>query len=249
MSKSIEWSDLDILIIKDMFNNLVPIKKIANQFNVNEKTITALLHKKGIYFKRSIPKSEETKNKMSQSKKKTNEYKLLENYIVGYTQNKYEFFIDKEDLDLVKQYCWHKHQDGYLRTCYNIYIDEEGKHHNQYILMHKLIMQGLNSDTNLEIDHINGKPNDNRKINMREVTHSQNMKNLKLPSSNTSGIKGVHYSKIENKWKAYITYNKKHIHLGTFINKKDAINARKEAEDRYFQNLKRDTEDLLNGTR
>ena len=41
--------------------------------------------------------------------------------------NPYKFIIDKEDYNLVNQYCWHKHQDGYLRTCCNHIIDKNGR--------------------------------------------------------------------------------------------------------------------------
>lgn len=244
----IEWSDEDIKIIKNMYNNFVHIKDIANYFNVNEKTITKLSHEYGFYFKRKIPKSEEQKLKISKSKKQTNKYKIFEDYIIGYTNNGYEFYIDKEDLDLIKQYCWHKHRDGYLRTRYNVIIDENGNPHNKYILMHKLLTQGF-EESNLEIDHINGKPNDNRKSNLREISHSNNMKNIKLSKSNKSGVKGVYYNKLEKKWKSYISYNGKQINLGTFSKKEDAINIRILAENKYYKNFTRKKEDLLNGTR
>lgn len=94
-----------------------------------------------------------------------------------------------------------------------------------------------------------GKPYDNRKENLRIVTHMQNMKNIKLSVSNTSGYKGVHWCKLEKKWKAFIAVNKRTIHLGTFANKEDAINARKEAEKKYYNKFSRNSEDLLNGTR
>jgi len=45
------------------------------------------------------------------------------------------------------------------------------------------------------LDHINGIPDDNRIINLREVTCSLNQKNAKLRSDNTSGFTGVEYRK------------------------------------------------------
>ena len=54
-----------------------------------------------------------------------------------------------------------------------------------------------------------------------------------LPSNNTTGIKGVY--KVKNrKWLASITVKRKQIYLGTFDDKQDAINARLEAEEKYF---------------
>ena len=57
----------------------------------------------------------------------------------------------------------------------------------------------------------------------------------KIPKTNKSGTKGVHLVKKTNKWKATISFKGEMIHLGCFSNKQDAINARKEAEEKYFK--------------
>lgn len=57
----------------------------------------------------------------------------------------------------------------------------------------------------------------------------------KLSTNNTSGIKGLSWAKREKKWRAYIIIGKKHIHLGYFKNKEDAIKARLEAEEKYHK--------------
>ena len=118
---------------------------------------------------------------------------------MGFTRNGDKFLIDKEDYPLIEPYCWHKHQDGYMRTRINCYI-ENGKIHNSYILMHNLIM---GKKDGLEIDHLNGNPADN-------VGYTGNK------------IKGVYYNKKEKKWKALITYNKKKYYLGNFEKYEDA---------------------------
>jgi hypothetical protein len=41
------------------------------------------------------------------------------------------------------------------------------------------------------IDHINGIKHDNRLCNLRDCTNSENMRNSKIRSDNTSGVKGV----------------------------------------------------------
>ena len=51
---------------------------------------------------------------------------------------------------------------------------------------------------------------------------------------NTSGINGVSFDKSKNRWKAKISHAGRNINLGTFINKEDAIKARKDAENLYF---------------
>jgi len=52
--------------------------------------------------------------------------------------------------------------------------------------------------------------------------------------NNTSGIKGVSWSKRDRKWVAYISFQQKQIHLGCFDKLEDAAAARKEAEEKYF---------------
>lgn len=180
--------------------------------------------------------------------KKYNTYHEQDDYIVGETRTTdYEFYIDKKYYDLIHQYCWHKHQDGYLRTC----IGQKENGGNIYKLMHVMIMEaeGHIFKNGEEVDHINGKPNDNRVENLRITTHAENMKNVKLPNNNTSGFKGVYYSKRERKWKAMIRVNKQQRHLGTFDTKEEAIIARQNAENLYYGKYKRKEKDLYNGTR
>jgi len=67
-----------------------------------------------------------------------------------------------------------------------------------------------------EIDHINQIKSDNRIINLRIATHSQNQKNLNIRKDNTSGYVGVSWNKKICKWQAYATLNKKLHYLGYF---------------------------------
>lgn len=175
--------------------------------------------------------------------KKTNIiHNFSEGIMIGYTANGDEFYFDEYNLDKIKQYSWHRHGGGYMRTC----IGKKPNGRNKYMLMHKLLFDDY--DNKLEIDHINGSPNDNVMENLRIVLHGDNMKNCKIYTNNTSGQKGVYYSNRECKWKASINCDRKTIHLGTFNNKEDAIEARLTAENKYFGEYMRDEEHLLNGT-
>jgi len=145
-------------------------------------------------------------------------------YITMKTMCGYEYFIDEEDYDIIKPYTWHKHKDGYLRTRYDVV---DGK--NKYILLHSLIL-GRFGDKLDDVDHINRQPWDNRKINLRIVSHSENMKNLNKKKSNTSGVVGVSWVKLESRYKAYIVHDKKRLNLGTFKDFDDAVVARLKTE-------------------
>lgn len=61
--------------------------------------------------------------------------------------------------------------------------------------------------------------------------------NTRIRSDNTTGVKGVHMDKSRGLWVAYITDKGKHIHLGRFIEKEEAIKARILAEKQYWKNL------------
>ena len=72
-----------------------------------------------------------------------------------------------------------------------------------------------------QIDHIDGKPLNNRIINLREAIHAQNVQNQYRPHTNgQSGLLGVTHS--FGKWKAQINVSGKKIYLGTFESKETA---------------------------
>jgi len=66
------------------------------------------------------------------------------------------------------------------------------------------------------IDHINGVRDDNRLINLREATKSQNGMNQRRRNDNSTGYKGVEYRNSQGRYRAYIYRNKKQVNLGLF---------------------------------
>jgi hypothetical protein len=94
---------------------------------------------------------------------------------------------------------------------------------NKKYLAHVLAyiyMVGKNPDK--DIDHINRIRNDNRWINLRLSTQTQNNANSKIRCNNTSGYRGVTFEKRRNKWKAQIGLNGKTIFLGDFKTPEEA---------------------------
>lgn len=58
-----------------------------------------------------------------------------------------------------------------------------------------------------------------------------------LPKNNRSGHKGVSWDKTRELWSAYINVHGRKIHLGRYARIEDAIAARVEAEEKYFEPL------------
>jgi hypothetical protein len=146
--------------------------------------------------------------------RKTNKVMFKENYVIIFIKQKkkvYRVFVDLEDYEKVKEYCWVYDGYGYAVA---------GKYKTM-IRMHKIIM----SEEKL-VDHINHNGFDNRKCNLRYATRSQNTQNLKT-------IHGV--KRFGNKWRARITINRKLIHLGLFDTAKEAWKVRYREQRIHFQ--------------
>jgi len=101
-----------------------------------------------------------------------------------------ECFIDEEDLELVSQFKWYN-PAGYARTTYHRKgSSKTDKNRNVNVYLHRLVMGALDGEM---IDHIDRNPMNNRKSNLRKVSHSVNMANsVKQKGANpTSSYVGV----------------------------------------------------------
>lgn len=89
-----------------------------------------------------------------------------------------------------------------------------------------------------EIDHINMIRDDNRLVNLRDATRSQNLHNGRSRKNNTHGTKGISKHKYKGKWTgqwvAQIQRNKIHHYLGLFSSKKEAMAAYRTAAESFY---------------
>lgn len=83
-----------------------------------------------------------------------------------------------------------------------------------------------------DIDHIDKDRRNNKITNLRDVTNSENQKNRSMNRNNTSGHTGIKLVPNGN-WVVVICVNGKNKTIGTFRDKEDAIQARKDAEIQY----------------
>jgi len=81
----------------------------------------------------------------------------------------------------------------------------------------------------------NSQINEFAKAMLVEGTSLSQIASEKLSINNTSGTTGVKWDKNRKKWYAQIDFQGKRTHLGSFVNKEDAIQARKEAEEEYYK--------------
>lgn len=91
------------------------------------------------------------------------------------------------------------------------------------------------------IDHINFNPSDNRLINLRLASISENNVHggASVRRDNKSGVQGVSWRASKRKWLAEIQVEKKKIYLGVHKNINDAIAARHQAEVEHYGKFSR----------
>lgn len=134
--------------------------------------------------------------------------------------------VDDEDYEVLKNMRWYLNtgkQDGpiYVKTRVN----------GKQILMHRFI---LNPSKGYHVDHKDFNGLNNQKINLRCCTQRNNNRSSNIRKNNTTGFKGVTFSKLRVVYHSQIMVDRKHIHCGTFDNKEDAARAYDEAAIKHF---------------
>ena len=82
------------------------------------------------------------------------------------------------------------------------------------------------------IDHRDGNGSNNRWVNLRPATKSQNSANKRLYRNNACGLKGV--CRERSRWRAAINKNGRRFHLGNFLTPEDAHAAYVKAARKLF---------------
>jgi hypothetical protein len=88
-----------------------------------------------------------------------------------------------------------------------------------------LYMTGVLPPDNMDVDHINRDRADNRWSNLRLATRSQNMANVVLKATNSSGVSGVVWDENRKKWRAQLRVNGIKKNLGRFATQEEAAAA------------------------
>ena len=148
--------------------------------------------------------------------------------VISPTHGKFEILVDVEDVGRLEELSCvyvhksnsHEHADVFYAICG---LKSRG---NKQFLFHRFLMNLLDDDGKLQVDHINHNPLDNRKDNLRLVTQQANNHNLHKSLGRqkvcSSVYQGVHWHKQNSKWQADIRVNCKQIYLGCFEDELDA---------------------------
>ena len=98
-------------------------------------------------------------------------------------------------------------------------------------------------------EHADGSHWQDRLINLRICSRSENNWNCRLSSRNTSGFKGVSWSKREGKWQANIQFQGKNQYLGGYHTPEAAASAYDTAAIKHFGDFALTNEKLGNFNR
>ena len=147
----------------------------------------------------------------------------------------YEVLIDNEDYEKVMAHNWLPNKR--VRGAYFRYFIKRENGKQIYSSLHRYLINAPNGSI---VDHINGDILDNRKSNLRITDALGNSRNHGMNKTNTSGYRGVVYSKSLNRWRAIISMRPKPIHLGYYPSKEIAAYVYEEATKVIFGEYYRD---------
>jgi hypothetical protein len=134
--------------------------------------------------------------------------------------------VDKDDYEFLSSWKWHvvMSRGPYACRCWP---------KDKLVYMAREILGLFPGDPRMA-DHINHNTLDNRRSNLRIVTCAQNNRNTLTRKDNTSGCRGVTWHKPLRKWRVQIGVNGKKLHVGVYVDLKDAALAYDEAARRLF---------------
>lgn len=145
-----------------------------------------------------------------------------------------EILIDACDLELIDVGIWTvKTERGGRRYAVRMI-------NGKIVRLHRHI---TDAPDGADVDHADGNGLNNRRLNLRVCTRSQNNYNTSIRKDNRSGFKGVyrHKAKGTNVWRARIKVAGRLIELGVFESAEAAAAARNQAAEQHHQQFARTT--------
>ena len=152
--------------------------------------------------------------------------------VIGSTQ------VDCSDAEWLNQWKWILYAGRYAARTGRHGNDRTGR--PWVVLMHREILglpaePGRQAAGRMEGDHINGDTVDNRRSNLRVVTHAQNSQNRRGPNANSStGVRGVSWHKHTRSYQATLKADGKRVSVGYFKTVAEADTAVRDARKRLM---------------
>lgn len=136
--------------------------------------------------------------------------------------------IDDEDFEKISFTKWKF--DRYARA--NVWNKELKKYESKSI--HRVVMD---APKGFDVDHINGDKLDNRKVNLRICTRSENLHNLQNKARTPVGLRGAFKAKNDKKWFSTISVCGEIKRLGRFDTPEEAHFAYVTAHKKYYPHI------------
>ena len=154
------------------------------------------------------------------------EYKIIKGYENYSVSNFGNVKNNKTDRILKPKF----DKDGYKR----LQLSKEGI--KKDFMVHRLVCNAFleNPDNKPLVDHIDCNKQNNNISNLRWATNSENQRNKNQTQRNTSTVKGVHFDKHANKWRAIITIDSVNVYLGSYNTIDEAKQARLKKVNEVF---------------
>jgi len=120
------------------------------------------------------------------------------------------FYVDPEDLALAEAHDWRVRSDGYVVSYAN----------GRTLYLHREVMR---PPAGMQVDHVNGDRTDNRRSSLRVATRAENQANrTRLNANNSSGYRGVYWSRKDRRWVAQGAKGGRRFRLGGFATAEEA---------------------------
>lgn len=151
---------------------------------------------------------------------KTNTWTLYDDYVVCNILYKNEIistYIDVEYYDIISSYVWRisKKKQKY-------YVVSGSIKKGTMVYMHQMVYGEI--PNGFEIDHIDGNSLNNRRNNLRIVTHQENVDNVRATRiDNQIGIRGIVYDKRSKTYRTDFIYHTKRYYTKQWKNIEQAV--------------------------
>lgn len=142
-----------------------------------------------------------------------------------------EFFTDGKFTAETQAARWNTRHAGNVAFAISVKGHRVGNLLGRRVYSHRVIWIWMTGKwPEGDVDHINGDKADNRWVNLRDVPHYINGRNMPISRANTSGVTGVYWHRKRQKWCASIKVNGEDRYLGLFTSLTDAAAARAQAQ-------------------